>query len=79
MIFIDAGEHFAVCRTYGAQESVCLRYPALTGRANLCRTSGAKKARRTTGKTLPHSPAPDKRGLIRSWFELGHRAKRFGI
>jgi hypothetical protein len=30
MIFIDAGERFAVCRTYGAQESVLLTVPALT-------------------------------------------------
>jgi hypothetical protein len=43
MIFIDGYVLRRVCRTYGAPEYSLLRYPALTGWANLCRASGARE------------------------------------
>jgi hypothetical protein len=66
MIFINV--ILIVCRTYGAQEYLCLRYPALTGWANLWRASGARglwlqKAGATNrfhvsqSRSLYHAPA----------------------
>src|ERR1700689_1200628 len=42
----DGGEASGWCAAPPALESFCVRYPALSGRANLCRASGAWSGRR---------------------------------